>query len=155
VHTGRSQVTLPVRPPRPEDAQLRVFDPPYVPPVAITEISSTPGQRTIEYDLRSRTQTVHHRVATAEARLPDIDASVVSNLELKCVIDDDNPNGARMEYQTTFGWKRGRTQPRTVAHAVVTTHATELEIDATLHAFDGDEQVFERAWQQRIKRKLV
>jgi putative CocE/NonD family hydrolase len=155
VHTGRSQLTLPVRPPRQEDAQLRVFDAPYVPPVAVTEVSSEPGQRTIEYDVRSRTQTLRHRVATGEVRLPDVDASVISNLELKCVIDDDNPNGARMEYQTIFGWKRGRIQPRTVAKAIVTTHPTELEIDATLHAFDGEERVFERGWQQRIKRELV
>jgi hypothetical protein len=34
-------------------------------------------------------------------------------------------------------------------------HPTEFEIDATLHAFDGEERVFERAWQQRIKRELV
>jgi hypothetical protein len=87
--------------------------------------------------------------------LVDIDASVISNLELKCVIDDDTPNGARMEYQTTFGWKRGQTQPRTVANAIVTMHPTEFEIDAMLHAFDGEERVFERAWQQRIKRELV
>jgi putative CocE/NonD family hydrolase len=155
VHTGRSQMTLPVRPPRAQDAQLRAFDAPYVPPIAVREISSQPGQRTVEYDVRSRTQTLHHRVATAEARLPDIDASVVSSLELKCVINDDSPDGARMEYQTTFGWKRGGTQPLTIAKATVTAHPTELQIDATLHAFDGNEQVFERAWQQRIKRDLV
>jgi len=155
VRTGLSRISLPVRPLRPEDDKLRPFEPPYVPRTATTVISATPGRRLVEFDVRANQQTIRHRVATGEIRQDETGTNVVTNLEMRCVINDADPSGALMEYTTTFGWKRGDMQPRAVGTATITAQPREFTITATLQAFDGEQRVFERTWDQRVARDKV
>ncbi|HVO47557.1 MAG TPA: hypothetical protein VMT29_14615, partial [Steroidobacteraceae bacterium] len=96
-----------------------------------------------------------HRVATGEIRQDETGTNVVTNLEMRCVINDADPSGALMEYTTTFGWKRGDMQPRAVGTATITAQPREFTITATLQAFDGEQRVFERTWDQRVARDKV
>ncbi len=155
LRTGSSHLALPVRPTRADDDKLRPFDRPYVPPTATTVISSTPGRRVVEYDVRANQQTIRHRVATGEFRADEIGTTIVTNLEMRCAINDVDPNGALMEYTTTFGWKRGDMQPRVVGTATITALPTEFNVKAGIRAFNGEEQVLQRSWEQSVPRDKV
>jgi hypothetical protein len=114
-----------------------------------------PGRRLVEYDVRANSQTIHHRVATGEFKVNEIDTNIVTNLEMRCVINDADPSSAVMEYSTTFGWKRGDMQPRVVGTATITALPREFKVAAKISAFNGAEPVFERNWDQRVERDKV
>jgi uncharacterized protein len=155
VWTGASSIALPVRPPRPEDVALRPFAPPYQSPVSSEEISSTSGTRLVEWDVRNQRQTIETLVDDEIWLLKAINTRMRTRNDMKCEILDSDPNGASIEYRFVLGWERDELKPSVIAtHKVVTT-PTDFLLSGQLTALDGEEQVFERKWTQKVPRHLV
>jgi putative CocE/NonD family hydrolase len=155
VWSGASSIVLPVRPPRAEDSALRPFGPAFVPPIAVTEISATPGTRVVEWDVGAKRQTLHHRVNDEVDLLQAIDTRLISDNVMVCEIQDADPTGASIEYKFTMGWERDQYKPTVIATSKLVTAPTEFILDSTLTAFNGDDKVFERVWNRRIERELL
>lgn len=155
VFTGLSKVTLPVRPPRAEDAQLHAFGPAFVPPVAIKGISGEQGTRKVEWDVGKKEQVIHHNVGNGVALLETINTRLVGDSRMECWIKDDSPEGASISYKYVMGWERDEWRPRTVATSKTVASRTEISIQGELKAYNGDELVFSRSWNRKVPRNLV
>jgi hypothetical protein len=67
----------------------------------------------------------------------------------------DNDPTAVIEAQITAGWERDDWRPRLLASSTFTTTKEDFVILGELSAFDGDEKVLTRTWDQKIPRQLV
>ena len=67
----------------------------------------------------------------------------------------DNDPAAIIEARVTSGWERDGWRPRLVAASTFTTTKTEFVIHGELSAFDGDDKVLTRTWEQKIARHWV
>lgn len=152
--SGACRLVLPVRPSAREVSQPRPFAPPHVAELAISTVSAEPGARRIEWDVESGTQVIHHRVATGITSLDDIDTRLVWDSKMRYEIRDRDP-ASSTEAEFTVGWEHGEMAPRVVAFSRTTMTPSEFIVLGRLDAFDGDEKVYTRTWNQRIPRKLV
>jgi hypothetical protein len=120
----------------------------------VSSVSAEPGARRIERDVSSGTQVIHHRVGTGVARLDAIDTRLVGDAKMRYEIRDNDP-ASTTECEYVMGWERGKWAPRAVAYSKTTTTPTEFVVTGRLDAFDGEEKIFTRSWEQRVPRKTV
>jgi uncharacterized protein len=151
---GSSELTLPVRSPRAQDAQLRPFGPPFVPPVARDGVSSTPGSRVVESDTGSQQQVIRYEVGNGVVLAEAVQTRLIGDIKMRYEIYDNDP-AAIIEARVTSGWERDGWRPRLVAASTFTTTKTEFVIHGELSAFDGDDKVLTRTWEQKIARQWV
>jgi uncharacterized protein len=152
--TGSSHVTLPVRPMRAADEHLRPFGPPLVPPVPIQTLSSKPGSTIVEWDGVNKKQVIRHEVGDYVVLLTAIDTRLIGNMSMRSEISDEDTTSS-MATDYVMGWQRDPWRPRVVASAKITMTKSDFVMWGKLTAFDGDEQVFTRTWDQKIPRQLV
>jgi putative CocE/NonD family hydrolase len=154
VFTGSSRLTLPERPTRAADDQLRPFGPPFVPPVAVQTLSSKPGSTIVEWDGVNKKQVIRHEVGDSVVLLTAINTRLVGNMAMRSEIgDEDTTSSIATDY--VMGWQRDPWRPRVVASAKITMTKSDFVMWGKLTAFDGDEQVFTRTWDRKIPRQLV
>jgi uncharacterized protein len=151
---GSSELTLPVRPLRSEDTQLRPFGPPFVPPVAVEVLKSKPGTREVVSDTGSGRQVIHYEVGNQVVLLKAVRTRLIGDIKMRDEINDNDP-AALIEAKITTGWERGDLRPRLLASSTFTTTKTEFVIVGELSAFNGEEKVLTRTWKQKIPRQLV
>ena len=149
-----SQLQLPVRPPRSQDASLRAFEPPFVPPMAIESIESTPGSRVVEWDTGSQRQVVRYEAGNSVALLKAVNTRLRTDIKMQYTISDKD-TAAVMESAVTWGWERDPWLPRIVATSRITTTPREFIVHGEFSAYDGKEKLLTRSWQQSIPRELV
>lgn len=149
-----SQLQLPVRPPRSQDASLRAFEPPFVPPMAIESIESTPGSRIVEWDTGSQRQVVRYEAGNSVALLKAVNTRLRTDIKMQYTINDKD-TAAIMESAVTWGWERDPWLPRIVATSRITTTPREFIVHGEFSAYDGKEKLLTRSWQQSIPRELV
>lgn len=152
--TGSSSLTLPVRPTRPEDAQLHPFGCAFVPPIAIEQVSSTPGMHTIEWDVVNKRQVIRHEVGNSVVLLTAINTELRGRATMRSEIGEHETTGS-IEYEFFRGWARESWRPHVLAYSKVTTTQSDFLIRGELNAFNGEEKVFTRAWDRKIPRQLV
>jgi uncharacterized protein len=153
VYTGQSELELPVRPPRPEDANLAPFgEQAYFaargefrsPSVPVT--SSTPPSKRFEWDVSRRTLTIHScppdAVETAEA---------IETTE----IQDDDPTSARLEYRRNARFKRDDWDVTIEALIRLRLTREDFMLEGEIRAVEAGKEVFVRKWDRRIPRQLV
>jgi putative CocE/NonD family hydrolase len=153
--SGSSELILPVRRPRPEDDLLKPFGPPFVPPVALERISSEPGSRVVESDTGSQQQLIRYEVGNGVVLVKAVRTRLVGDIKMRYEINDHDPASAVIESNITTGWERDALRPRILASSTFTTTTNEFLIVGELSAFDGEEKVFTRSWQQKIPRRFV
>jgi hypothetical protein len=151
---GSSELILPVRPPRPEDAQLHPFGPPIVPPIETHTASSKPGIRVVETDTGSQQQVIRYEVGDGAVLIQSIRTRLIGDIKMRYEIRDNDPT-AVIEARITAGWERDDWRPRLLASSTFTTTKEDFVIVGELSAFDGDEKVLTRTWDQKIPRQLV
>ena len=151
---GSSELILPVRPPRPQDAQLRPFGPPVVPPVAREVVSSTPGSRVVVSDTGSQQQVIRYEVGNGVVLAEAVQTRLIGDIKMRYEIYDNNP-AAIIDARVTSGWERDGWRPRLVAASTFTTTKTEFVLVGELSAFDGDDKVLTRTWERKIPRRWV
>jgi len=154
--TGASRLVLPVRPPRPEDADLPAFPPAEVPQMLETS-TLRPGhvKETVERDLVSGETIFTTDEDSGLVRLDHIGIDVDHQKLERFSIRDGDPLSARAEISHKHAIKRGDWHVRTETRTTMTATATEFLVNASLDAFEADKRVFSRKWALRHRRDMV
>jgi putative CocE/NonD family hydrolase len=152
LHTGKSHIELPERPPHRGDRA-----------VAFPPVEVAPAGRRTALTAGGRTRTIHTLVSSGETvveiadtsgrnRYDDIDLVAESRSTERYSVKDDDPLAATatMDYQWEF--ERGDWRVRTVATTHVACTATEYVVSARLTGYEGEALVFERTFDERIRR---
>jgi hypothetical protein len=154
VFTGVSALSVPVRPPRAKDAQLRPFGPAYVPPVPVETVSSSRGSHVTEWDTVRRRQTIRQVIGDSVTLLTPINTRLVWQAGATSEIGDSQVDGS-IATRYVVGWEREGMRPRVEATSRISLTRGEFVIEGELKAFDGEERVFSNRWERRIARRWV
>ncbi|MGX7877116.1 CocE/NonD family hydrolase [Mesorhizobium sp. ORM6] len=168
VYTGRSELELPVRPPRAEDADLNSFGPAFVPQPTSgrTSLEEAPAPTRIhEWDVGANkltTRTVmdvrRMTLATKAAKRYRIDATgteiSVASSEVTEILDHD-PTSAKIETQYVETMKRDDWDVRVENRMHFSMTKENFLLVGQIKAFDDDKEVFNKTWERTIPRLLV
>ncbi len=162
VRTGASTLDLPVRPPRPEDAELTPFGPPESAPVASArKIHRYPMRRSLEIDLTSNETVYTLRSDGGEfdgavlAHLEDIGLDIGYYLMKRYRMIEDDPLSASTELMQRTVMRRGDWAIRLICRSRLTATEKYFQFSCDLETFEGDRPFVERSWAVSIPRKLV
>lgn len=151
-----ARLTLPLRPARPEDADLPDFLPAEAAaPLAFEQLSPGTSERSVKQDLITGLETYIRYGDTGSVRHTHTAMTVRYRDEDRFVIHPDDPNSAH----GTCTWKKSyaRGDWRAEVDATVSVRALEKvwRISAELVARDGENEIFRRDWNEDIARDLV
>lgn len=158
---GRSQLRLPIRPSRDDDARLRPFDPPEAAPA--TEVSARSGGEhrwRVSRDLASNISTIEIINDQGSFRIKDTGTVVRRSNHEWYSFRWNEVNSARGETRTVRRLERDDWRIEVTTHTVLTSTPTEFVLNAQLDAYEldtqqGDPRVYSRNWRRRISRDLV
>jgi predicted acyl esterase len=151
---GDSHLVLPRRPPRPEDADLRPFDPPeQAPQVPTIHHPSPPGHpRRVTRDLLTGRTTVDFPRWTYQLEMPDISTTTTSEGYARFHLTGDDPLTA----ETVCEYKVTLSRPEVVAghHSWtrMTCDATHFHLETRLRVSENGTEIFRRDWQRSFPR---
>jgi putative CocE/NonD family hydrolase len=154
IDTGATVLHLPVRPPRPEDAALRPFDPPEAAAqVACIHHPAEPVHpRRITRDLLSGRITVDFPRWTYDLEMPDIGIRQRSHGHARYVITDGDPLSATMETEYRVEQIRADGVFVHESRGRMTCTATHFQIAAETVILDNGQEIARRTWQEEIAR---
>jgi hypothetical protein len=153
LHTAGSQLLLPVRADTVADDALQPFEP--------VEMASDHGSREIEpsithrertTDIATGTSVLHHVEDTGKSLIEDIDLIVQKRSEETFSITPEDPTSARTDMVRIVRAERGNWKPRTETRLTFACDVGNFHITATLEAFEGDNKILERTWDEKIPR---
>lgn len=162
VRTGTSELRMPVRPLRAEDAALRPFDPPEAAPGdPLRKLHQLPMTRRSEVDLTS-TETVYtlrsdggELDGASLVHIAAIDLDVGYRLLKRYRILETDPLSAQTELASMALLRRGDWRVRVECRTRLTATAEAFQFGCDLECFEGDQLVFERSWNVAIPRQLL
>jgi hypothetical protein len=88
-------------------------------------------------------------------RIDDIDLTVSVRKHRRFTIHPDDPNSAHAEIHWSRAYSRGSWRVSAESNIVLTGDREAFRVNARLDAFEGDNRVFCRDWDERIPRDLV
>ena len=158
VTTGASFVSLPVRlagpdNPPPFTVVHNVYDVPGEKPAPYTDrlggvaITGAPGHRTFTIDDGSTEPT--------EGFVPGADTWYGEAYRLRRVIREDDPNSAEIEAEAVNTYRRGDWCVRLHAWSRGRSTPTHFLCEESFVAWEGEKQIFAKAWKKAIPRNLV
>ncbi|MFW6197545.1 MAG: CocE/NonD family hydrolase, partial [Myxococcota bacterium] len=153
IWSGDSRVSLPVRPPQREDAELRPFGAPEEAPSQSAIQLGTPRHHwRVHRDLGEDTSVLEVVRDEGVVRYEDIDLEVEeSTVEWYSYRrkDFDSVTG---ETEAVRRFRRGDWNVRTVTRTLITCDAQTFHVHATLDAYEGSRRVFSQVWNEGIER---
>jgi uncharacterized protein len=158
--TGNSFVDLPVRPPDPNDAALRRFAAPERAAAEVTELRPAALKRIIERN-RATDETVYTISTNVDLNSPKlvrinaIDLEIGHTMLKRFRISEVDPDGAQAEIILKTWFSRGPWKTRIETHTRFSSTADDFVLQGELAAYEGDEIFFTRAWNRRVKRRLL
>jgi putative CocE/NonD family hydrolase len=154
VATGKSALVLPVRPRARGDAKPPKFKAPESAP-AFTRTTLIPGgrNRSIHQDLGTGETMVSITDSSGRNRYDDIDMIAEARSTERYRVVEDEPLSATADVAWTWEFEREGWCVRTESRTHVSCTRREFIVRATLEAYEGDEQVFMRAFEERVPRK--
>ena len=158
VTTGRSSLTLPVRPDRAEDAALREL-----PPAACTPLAPRTAVRPwapvvarMEEDLATGELAFVHVEDGGTTRLDDNGWTFGNVIRRRFAIRPDDPKGASVELEGEDVYGRaGEFDVRIRTWMRMTSDAESFHVHARLEADEDGRPVFSRTWREAIPRDGV
>ena len=154
IDTGATVLTLPVRPPRPEDARLRPFDPPEsAPEVPTVDHPTAPAApRRITRDLLSGKITVDFPRWTYDHEFTDIGIRQASDGHARYTITEGDPLSADISthYRVTQTRADGVFTHESTSR--MTCDATHFHVQAEIILTENGTEMFRRNWQEAIPR---
>jgi hypothetical protein len=162
ITTGKSNLELPVRQPRPEDAALRPFEPPErAPKPDTTTLRPTRSTRFVTRDLTTL-KTIYEVFGdggdfggASLARIEDIDLVVGHTFKRNYVIREYDVEGAEVVMEQHTVHRRGTWETRLEVKLRLSADAHAFRIEASLVAFEGADELVRRQWDERIPRRLL
>jgi hypothetical protein len=148
-----SRLELPVRPPRPEDADLPPFDEPEIAaPLPVTWLAERNPRWEISRDVVTGLHTlVMSRALAGSRRFPD-GITYRDRDPIRFSIVEGDPLSARVECERTIAIGRDDWQTRVEMRASMSADAEAFHVTGTLDVFEGDRPVASRAHAARIPR---
>ena len=140
---GASRLDLPVRTPRPEDAQLRPFADPEVssPATVSTPPDKADDKRLVTHDLGTGSVDVVRK--SHEAKLLADTGLVKRRRRVETYsISPSDPLSAEVSTESTSTLSRGEWHVRVEARSRLTADATSFHVTNTVEAFEGETRVF-------------
>jgi putative CocE/NonD family hydrolase len=158
IDSGKSRLELPVRPERPEDAELAPFEPAEAPPPLEVELLDTASgaARTISHDLVTRRHELVVGLDHFGTRRIVRDGLVYAERgqDMFSIVEGE-PLSASARSDWRIELERDDWRVRIETSSTMTSDATDFILDNALVAFEGDERVFARTWSKRIARDLA
>jgi hypothetical protein len=153
---GASRLTLPVRPPRPEDAILAPFGPADGAPPAPTEVLS-PATSTARLQRDVATGRTELVAETGEGlRLPERgDLSYEVWEQDRYAITEGAPLSAVAECRRSIRIARGAWRTRVETHSTLSADAAQFHVTNSLEAYEDDVRVCAKTWSVSVARDLV
>jgi len=156
VYQGESRLELPVRTPRPEDADLPAFLAPEAAlPAPSVSHKAAQRWRTITKEVESGVTEVKTGKHRGKTTIEDIDLAIGAGCVDTFTMTGDDPLSARHENSYSITMERGDWRIRTEAYTLMTATRDDFVISATLDAYEGDSRVFTRTWDRKIPRDGV
>ena len=157
VLTGDSTLSLPVRPPRPDDAGLRPFDPPQSAPQSphTDHAAAQTHPRRVTRDLLSGKNTVDFPRWTYACEMHDIGTTTTSSGSCRFEIIDGDPLSATCLTEYRVGIERGGITIGHHSKGRMTCNATHFILQTELTLTRDGTDVFHRDWHERIPRDMV
>jgi len=160
VHLGDSALELPVRPQRPEDAALRVFDPPEAAEADPQhELPPNPAaaliRRTITRDLLSGESVVDFPRWIYATEMPAIGQTHRGTGMARYRITDGDPLSARCETRYAVQIERSDGVFTHESEGALSCDATHFIVNMRLRISENGAEVFARDWHERIPRDHI
>lgn len=161
VFPAASELTLPHRPPDPDDAALRPFLPPESAP-SPPHVDVDPGgiKRTITRDVTTGETVLTIEIdledgVPAMTRLEDIGLEHAHGILERFSILDGDPLSARVELRHSVILRRlsGTIRIETTTHA--SADSSEFHLETSLDAWEGEQHTFSRTWRRSVERHGV
>ena len=153
LHAGSSMLTLPVRPPRKEDARVRFKPVEAAAPFKRTVLEPGGRNRVIHADLGRNETVVEVTDSSGRNRYDDIDLVAEARSTERYSIVEDDPLSCRAEVTWMWLFERGRWKIRTEVRTRVTCTKRDFVVTARLEGYESERRVFERDFEERIPRK--
>jgi uncharacterized protein len=157
LYAGKSELELPVRPPREEDARLKPFGQAYVPQASgVTTLKEgTAATKDFEWDVASQKLTSHSSRDTGRVRLDATGTELFGTFSEVTEIVDRDPTSARIVVERTDGYKRGDWDIKIKAVLRMNVSQDDLLFLGELQAMEGAKEVFAKRWDRKIPRSLM
>ena len=159
VRCGSGHLVLPVRPPRDDDASLPAFgEPEAAAALALVETrprrTDRPLDRIVSDPDRGRVDLLRERDRGAW-RTIDTDVDYDTRGLLRFSMHPEDPGSAEQDIALTTTMGRPGWRVRTEVHTRIACTADAFIVKASLQAFEGDDEVFSRNWDESIARDGV
>ncbi|MCY7305263.1 MAG: hypothetical protein LH632_03760 [Rhodoferax sp.] len=159
VRCGSARLVLPVRPPQTDDASLPAFgEPEAAAPLALVETRARRTDRPLDRivtDPDSGCVELLRERDRGAWRTVDTDVDYDTRGELRFSVHPDDPGSAEQDITLTTTMGRTGWRVRTEVHTRIACTAEAFIVKASLRAFEGDEEVFSRSWDESIARDCV
>ncbi|MER9370599.1 CocE/NonD family hydrolase, partial [Mesorhizobium sp. M0518] len=158
VYAGRSELELPVRPPRAEDRELKPFGPAFVPEPTSgrTILQEAPKPtRVSEWDATTSKLTIRNAQGDGRSRIDAIGTEMWTTRSEVIEILDHDPTSATIDAQKITAYKRGDWDCRVESRLRVSVTKDDFLFVGQIQAFEHDAEVFTKIWNRTIPRRLV
>ena len=156
VYTGASALFLPLCDAAQVVEPIEAFEPAEcAPPLATTVLEPGETRRTVTRDLGRGTVTLTHLDNGGLERLDGIGLDLRRVAREEFTIAEDDPLAARTTMTRSFEIRRGPWRARTSERLEVSCDAEAFKIVASLEAFEGEERIFSRSWDERVPRDHI
>ena len=156
VFTGASRLELPTRKPRAEDAKLPAFPASEgAKPLAKTYHRPAVGRRWIERDIGSGLVTYFIEEDMGHFTIDHIGLETDFVQREAYRIRDDDPLSAEIEISYAISIGRGNWRTRSQTRTVMRADKTHFILTASLDAYEGEQRIVARNWQDRIARDML
>jgi hypothetical protein len=156
VLTGSSSLVLPLRPARAEDAALTPFGAPEASPkLRRTQVEAGWENRTVTQNRNTGEVVWELSDSDGTNRIEDIDLTFAIRRGRRLSIHPEDPTTAKVELSWHRAYSRGHWQVSSACKIVMTCSAEAFRLTAEMDAFEGDQRVFSRNWDETIPRDLT
>lgn len=151
--TGKSAFELPVRPPRKEDKTPPKFKPvEAAEPFRKTALSQGFRKRTVHTDMGTGETVVEVNDDSGRNRYDDIDLEAQARSTERYSVREDDPLAATAEVTWTWTFERKDWRIRTESRTHMSCTKRNFILHASLAAYEDDDKVFERSFEEVIPR---
>jgi hypothetical protein len=157
LHTGASELELPVRPERPADAQLRAFGPVFVPENSgrTTLVAGTPDRKVYEWDVAREKLTIRSNVDSGRWRLDATGTEMAAVWSEVTEIFDHDPTTAKIAIRMSESYFRDQWDTRVESTLRLRLTRDHFLIAGAIKAYEHDKEIFAKNWRRKIGRHLV
>jgi putative CocE/NonD family hydrolase len=155
VETGASRLVLPIRSPRPSDAELPPFEEPEgAPPIAVERLAEGYASRTVERDLAAGASVLTYAYGNGRVVLPN-GIELAERYREAFTIAEGDPLSAEVVTDHAIELGRGPWRTRVEAESSMSCDLDSFVVVNRVDAFEATRRIFSRTWTKRVPRDLV